>query len=242
MLKGKNTFNTKAMEKGKVPWTARDAWWALLSALVLEMVFGFALGFIFAALDIGWIITLNTVAAISPLLWLIPVWFFGLRKYGVSIRSLGFRSFTGKSVGIGCALLIALYVLGVVYSVVLTEVFDINTESEIITEAEEASFPLILTVAIVFLAPVGEEIFFRGFIFKGLCNKYSWKRAAVISSAIFGIIHLQLVAIPLMFVLGYVLAYMYHRANSLWPSIIMHATWNGVIMAFAYIASNADTA
>ncbi len=225
---------------GEAPWTARDAWWALLSAIGLEIVFGFALGFIFAALDIDWIITLNTIAAISPLLWLIPVWFFGLRKYGVNVRSLGFRSFAGKAVGIGCALLIAIYALGIVYSVILTEVFDVTTESEIVTEAEEASFPWILTLAIVLIAPVGEEIFFRGFIFKGFCSKYSWKRAAIISSAIFGIIHMQFVAIPLMFVLGYVLAYMYHRSNSLWPSIMMHATWNGVIMLFAYIAANTD--
>ena len=77
-------------------------------------------------------------------------------------------------------------------------------------------------VLLAVFSGVGEEVFFRGFIFAGFRQRYGWQKAALISSAIFGVLHLQLLAIPLLSLLGYIFAYLYHRTNSIWLPILLH--------------------
>ena len=82
-----------------------------------------------------------------------------------------------------------------------------------------------------------EEIFFRGFLFQGFRQKYGWVNAALLSSAIFAAAHLDPVALIPTFVLGIVLAYVYHRSNSLWPGIILHFLVNAFGLCGAYVAT-----
>lgn len=79
-------------------------------------------------------------------------------------------------------------------------------------------------------APFAEELFFRGFFFQGLRQKYGWNRAALFSSLLFGAAHGQLAALLPTFLLGYVLAFIYQRSNSIWPGIILHFLINSMGM------------
>jgi membrane protease YdiL (CAAX protease family) len=58
----------------------------------------------------------------------------------------------------------------------------------------------------------------------------------LVSSAVFAVAHLDPVALIPTFILGLLLAYLYQRANSLWPGIILHFLVNGLSLcaAFAY--------
>jgi len=87
------------------------------------------------------------------------------------------------------------------------------------------------------VAPLVEEIFFRGFLFQGLRQKYGWLSAIPLSSAIFGAAHLDPVSLIPTFILGCVLAYMYHRSNSLWPGIIFHTMINSFNLCAVYVIS-----
>lgn len=82
----------------------------------------------------------------------------------------------------------------------------------------------LLIISTVILAPILEEIIFRGIIQKGLINK-GWRpvKAIWFSAAIFGIIHgnpWQLVGGVL---LGFVLGEAYYRTGSLLLSILLHS-------------------
>jgi membrane protease YdiL (CAAX protease family) len=59
----------------------------------------------------------------------------------------------------------------------------------------------------------------------------------LLSSAIFGVAHLDLVSLIPTFVLGVVLAYVYHRSNSVWPGIILHFLVNMFGLFSAYVLS-----
>ena len=78
----------------------------------------------------------------------------------------------------------------------------------------------------VVVAPLTEEILFRGIILKGLLAHGSQNRATVWSALLFGLMHLNPWQFPSAFILGLVFAYWVIQTGSLWPAILGHALGN----------------
>jgi uncharacterized protein len=99
--------------------------------------------------------------------------------------------------------------------------------SEFMREAwRTAGWLPLLWVAVIIFAPLGEETFFRGFLFVGLRNSVLGNVGAVlITSAIWAAIHIQydLYHIGLIFVLGILLGIARICSGSLYVPIAMHA-------------------
>ena len=101
---------------------------------------------------------------------------------------------------------------------------------------ETAGLPLtIITVAV--LAPIGEEIVFRGFAIPGLASRLGITVAILITSAVFALIHLPGLGVgilPVTFILGLAFAFVYHKTQSLILAIATHALHNAItIIALA---------
>jgi membrane protease YdiL (CAAX protease family) len=79
--------------------------------------------------------------------------------------------------------------------------------------------------------PIGEEVFFRGFIFSTL-RRWGWAWAVTLSSLLFAAVHLQVVHFFPILLLGVVLAVLYQRTGSLVASIAVHGV-NNLIAALA---------
>lgn len=96
-------------------------------------------------------------------------------------------------------------------------------------------------LAIVVIAPVSEEFVFRGVVFLGLTRWLGPLSAAVISSLVFGVIHVQADLGAFAFLAGYALAFglfacwLVRRWGSLWLAIGAHATSNGVSVVLAVL-------
>jgi len=137
-------------------------------------------------------------------------------------KHLGFGKFEWKTLGLGCGLLVGGYAIIMVHNALLY-FLGVGTQGEAIMKmlAELDSPVWFFLVAVVF-APLVEEIFFRGFLFQGLRQRYGWINAMLLSSAVFAAAHLDLVVLIPTFILGNVLAYVYHRSNSVWPGILLH--------------------
>ena len=84
---------------------------------------------------------------------------------------------------------------------------------------------------LVVLAPVMEEVLFRGILLESVRSKHSAGRAIVVSALMFGVIHLIPQQVVNAFVIGLILGYIYVRTESLWPVIVIHALNN----AMAYV-------
>jgi membrane protease YdiL (CAAX protease family) len=92
---------------------------------------------------------------------------------------------------------------------------------------------VLAVVMIVGLAPIAEELFFRGFLFAGLRTRWSLWPAAITSGLIFGLVHAPTgitTVVPLA-VLGLALCWLYDRTGSLWPCVIAHMINNGLALA-----------
>lgn len=91
------------------------------------------------------------------------------------------------------------------------------------------TFNLIITFFVLaILAPIVEEIFFRGFIQEQLQKITSSKVAILIQALIFSLAHLEpQVVIPLT-IIGTIMGYIYHKTNSIYPTIIFHSINNSL--------------
>lgn len=92
---------------------------------------------------------------------------------------------------------------------------------------------LIVFVA-VGLAPLVEEVFFRGYAFRVL-KYHTGRHAAWLSALLFAAVHLYVVNFIPIFLLGLILARLYERSGNLATPIIAHATVNGLV-AIATVA------
>jgi membrane protease YdiL (CAAX protease family) len=102
-------------------------------------------------------------------------------------------------------------------------------------------------ISLVILPPLAEEILVRGFLFGGMRRRLRFVPAALATSALFGVAHLQFGSgAPLLwiaaidtFMLSLVLTYLREKSGSLWPGILVHFTKNGLafIALFVYATS-----
>ncbi len=231
-----NLPSSMALERSKyppIPWTYRDAWLGFLMFIGLSFVSYIVAGWLYWLLDIdsSWEILL----VISELVFIVPVWWFVSHKYGAGKTSLGFRPFEKNTIGIGCGLVFAVNIFTVMYSAVVEYLFDSPMQPDLAPIADEMAFPWMLFAVVVIVAPVVEEVFFRGFLFAGLRQQYGWLKAALLSSALFALIHLQLYAIVPLFMLGFVFAYLFHKSNSIWPVIFLHFVVNLAAMIAEFV-------
>jgi membrane protease YdiL (CAAX protease family) len=83
----------------------------------------------------------------------------------------------------------------------------------------------------VVAAPLCEEFIFRGLLFGGLRRSMSFLPAAALSAALFAIVHPAVSIVPV-FALGMCTAYAYERGKGLLAPMLVHAIYNGAVVAF----------
>jgi hypothetical protein len=202
-----------------VPWTKRDVW---LGAGFLGVWIVLDIAFQYWAEQSGWKIDLNFYSIINEIVFIFPAWFFGIRKYKTHWSALGFRGFAPKFLALALGLLVVESAFNIIYSLAVLIPLNLTSQNDLKLWLSQNYNSVWVWIGVVIAAPICEELFFRGFLFGGLKNSHGWKVSAVISAGLFSLLHFDLAAIPPIFVLGFLFAYLYHRSQSLWPSILMH--------------------
>ena len=118
-------------------------------------------------------------------------------------------------------------------------------EQALLTEATRGGLATALAiVAAVVMAPIVEELVFRGLLFQSLHRRVGQWPAALLSSAFFTAVHIE-VSQPVysggLFLLGVLFAVALLRSGSLLVPIAAHAVFNGVSIALAYASERIPT-
>ncbi|HSI98923.1 MAG TPA: type II CAAX endopeptidase family protein [Patescibacteria group bacterium] len=119
--------------------------------------------------------------------------------------------------------------------VTLLEALGLDVAPQAAEQALGLVEPWVAVLAIVILAPIAEELFFRGVVFNALLRERGPRLAYIGSAALFAVIHLSIVALLPIFLLGLALAWVYDRTGSLLAPIVMHAVVNGISVAIALL-------
>jgi membrane protease YdiL (CAAX protease family) len=103
--------------------------------------------------------------------------------------------------------------------------------------------PALLTVALVracLLAPLGEELLFRGALFGWLRRRLNATVAIASTAALFAIIHPLPVVWPLTFLFGVGAGWVRERTGSTTPFLVMHVLNSVAMITVAYLVSGWD--
>jgi hypothetical protein len=96
---------------------------------------------------------------------------------------------------------------------------------EALVNGDFVSFALYAVGAVV-VAPIVEELIFRGFLYGVVRARWGRGAALVGSSAVFAALHFSIYGLVPLFVVGLALAYVYERSGSLYSAIGFHAAFN----------------
>ena len=244
-------------------WSLVDPWIAahLLLAAFIPVIFviGVALALtgqtsinekqLMESLPIVGLITLVQFVLLTGL----PI-FFITAKYGVPIREIGLRKPTRKPVSVGLmagfGVLIFSHVLEWMMILLLTALVGPENLKHITDATKNLTAEKYLTQRMSFgvfigaliaagvLAPISEEIFFRGFLFNCAKRRLGIVGGIILTSAIFALVHLGPLAIMIIFPMGIFLALAYELTGSLWVPIIMHAVNNSIAVTAAYLMTS----
>ncbi len=215
--------------KYTVPWKPIDNWIGVILLAVIDL----GLLLISLAGKRGQLAQ-SGILVIVQLTYLLPVVIIFAWR-GIPWRTIGFGRFNWGMLGIGCGLLIVSYLIIYVHNLILTALGIPTQGVEISGLFERLDTPVWFFFVGAVLAPLVEEIFFRGFLFQGLRARYGWISGMLLSSGIFAIAHLDPVSLIPTFILGNLLAYLYHRSNSVWPGVILHMTVNTLGLLSVYV-------
>jgi membrane protease YdiL (CAAX protease family) len=148
------------------------------------------------------------------------------------------RSGLWKSLGIGLALAIPAWVgVTLLADVAATALKALGFEQDtgIVDTVMSRGDPTVLVLAVVLVAPIAEELFFRGVVYNAWEREYGSKVAVFGSAALFAAIHGSLFLLLPIFVLGVGLALVYRSTRSLPATMVMHAGFNALSVAITLL-------
>lgn len=194
--------------------------------------------------------------AAAPFFWLgtliygvviLAVYLFAVRRAQGDWSRLGFRAFSQWWLPLTPILtlvqLFGMSIINIVLVLPLTGGEFENPQIEALTGGSPLSprdfGVLILLVAII--APIAEELFFRGMLYPVLRQRWSPTGAIVINGFLFAFIHFIPILIPGLFFVGMVLAWVRERSGSLIPCMLLHAMQNGLVLVGIYALMNGAT-
>ena len=164
-----------------------------------------------------------SLLAIVGLLVVAPRALVGVRLLPESglARSLGIGLLAAVPAWIGATLLAYLWTallegIGLVQGVAIAEA------------VVERGDPTVVVVAFMVVAPIAEELFFRGVAYNAWIRERGPRFALYGSAALFALIHGSVFALAPIFALGIALALLYRRTGSLPAAMAMHAGFNAI--------------
>jgi membrane protease YdiL (CAAX protease family)/uncharacterized RDD family membrane protein YckC len=150
-----------------------------------------------------------------------------------ALRRLGLRRFKPSALGWMLLALLGYYIVAALFASLVLQPEQEDISGELGVGDENVLVALTAVLLIVVLAPFSEELFFRGFLFAGLRARFSLWPAVIASGLLFGLVHAPsgISTVPLLALLGGLLAWFYAWSGSLWPCVFMHMINNGIALA-----------
>lgn len=233
----------------RLPWGPMDVLKAVGVIVLGTLVFGGILGLI-ALMVAGdqaiedhpqaLAIALGANILLQVLLLGATVW-FTIRKYGGKWRDLGVQRPARGGVWLAIGLFGGAMLLQFVYGIVL-DIAGISPDTDLPGQVFDHFLPFLVVLALTLVfAPVIEEIFFRGFVFGALRQRWGAVAAALASGVLFGLAHAgnpgYLPVLPAVVLIGALFAWGYYFSGSILPSMGAHFLFNSLSLAVSVASS-----
>jgi membrane protease YdiL (CAAX protease family) len=214
--------------------SASEFWaFALAPFGIVMLAYFLVLGYLHADGPAGGL----AVTAIQQLALAVPLAAWVRRRTG-SLAALGLRraGWSGRDVGVGVGIG-ALTLIGslIVLAITVAVVEQLTGHPYVYPSdplTEGAWFWPFAAMA-VFVAPICEEIYFRGFLFQGLRQWTGFGWSALSSGAVFAFVHVEPIRFVSLWMAGVLFAEVFERRKTLVVNICAHAALNAIAIAIA---------
>jgi len=199
---------------------------SVLSALVV----GSIIGALDSSVDSQSALTIYLSMFFGQAFILFPLLFFLRHKKLPYSETLRIRPVSHKTLGATVLLSLGTVILAEEINILIALILpmpDSFLQMEKLLNPQNPLSYIILVITVAFLAPVGEEVLFRGFLQNFL--EKSWgdvTRAILFTSLFFAVIHLNPYWIIQIYILGVMLGFVAWSSNSIIPSILFHIIIN----------------
>mgnify|MGYP000467572470 CR=1 FL=1 len=220
--------------------------WVLLAFMTVQLIVGFVLyglglvGVNFEALNgavqstfLGGVIYLVTLLVVIGVPWLVLQKKTSLTELGLS------HSIRWRDIGMAPLGFVAYIFLSAVLLVIAQQILpfvDFEQAQDVGFSGLTMQYEYILAFSmLVVIAPVAEEIIFRGYLFAKLRARLPLWIAILITSLLFGLVHFAWNVGIDTFALSIVLCLLVVWSKSLWPAILLHMLKNFIAFYFLFI-------
>lgn len=161
-------------------------------------------------------------------------------KYRHSFRDLGFVKggfwqAVPQGLKWGGGLFVTVMILGIFSSIFFPGEPDLQDFAKILLMVDSQGEFILAFIMGVILAPMGEEVYFRGFLYPALRQRFGVKKGILFTALFFSFLHFDVYRFIPIAVGGLGLTYLYEKTGNLWTNIIAHGVWNGVMILLIFL-------
>jgi len=169
------------------------------------------------------------------------VYHYTASKYHVSFAALGLRCLSWKDTLRVAGLFVPVTLCGGIIGWVQQSVTGASSQNQQLSMLTRGMAPspanfVMLGLLLVVLAPLAEELLFRGFLYRLLRQRLPAGASIAISASVFAALHCAPTLFPWMFVVGVVFGLVVEKTQSLYASILLHAMINALALAGLMVA------
>lgn len=155
-------------------------------------------------------------------------------------KTMGFRRVSCKDIikyGIlgGFLLMAVVMLLGLPVQILKPDLPP-QTYEEMLRSSQGAGQFIWLIVMGVILAPLSEEIFYRGMLYPLVRYSAGPIWGAILAGLIFGVVHWDLWRTIPLAAGGVILCFIYEKTGSIWVTTLAHGIWNGIMTLAVYLS------
>jgi len=240
------TVKNSNLDEGDKPkldikWSARDGIISILFLVIFLLIIYFGSSKLLQLLNREQLLSISNIDNLSfsilygiqVMLMLGVVWFFAIFLRRASLKDLGLRYYSIiKTIWYTFLSLLIIFFISFLYVFVMNWLFGIEAPSSKIEEliANRSISTNILLIVVAVVAPFCEEIYFRGFLYSAFKKSWGVNTALFLSSLLFALAHMEIYSFIPLVVIGWLLAYIFEKTKSLFPTIFLHAIYNLILI------------
>jgi membrane protease YdiL (CAAX protease family) len=206
-------------------WSLRDCWWILVAVVVVN----YSVTRILTAglRDLSTVFfTVQTVQTCTVLL--------AAHYVGLTCRCS--RMFSREAILCGFLWGFILFLVVMLITRLVLEITGVSFPLQPVTRLMQTAHSwrqwLAFTLIVLVIAPVGEEIYFRGLLFPVLQEKVGDTRAIFLTAIIFALCHREAVSFLPLVAAGILLTWLFGKFSNLLVPIMAHGIWNGLVLGY----------
>ena len=188
------------------------------------------------------IITQVVVMGVVPITLTILLFKKGFKQ---TFKDIGFKKINFKSICLCILLGVLVYILNVIVATVFSFILSIfgysasSSGGQSTTRFSPVVQFIFSTILVAILPAIFEEIVHRGILLRKSANEIGYKKAIIISSVLFGLMHLNVTQCFYAIFIGIIIGFVSSSTGSIYPAMILHFMNNFVNVYFSYADSYA---